>query len=116
MADVTQNAPAATQVPPPTATLQPTPTLPAPTPTPTYPAGDPALELGAPDAVDTFDSAINFAPMANKCFVSEITGGQFVMASGGLAGLYCWTTSWATLQDFYIETSSVMPDACDFAG
>jgi len=115
VADITQNAPVATQAPPATSapTSTPVPTLPPATPTPSYPAGDPALELGAPDGVDTFDSAINFSPMSNQCFVSEITGGQLVMAAKGLAGITCWTTSWATLKDFYIETTSVMPDACD---
>jgi uncharacterized protein YraI len=75
-------------------------------------AGDPALELGAPDGIDTFDAAINFAPMATKCFQSEITGGQFVMAANGVPGAYCWTTSWPQIQDFYIETTAVMPDVC----
>lgn len=103
--------PTPTQVPP-TSTPQPTATIPLPTPTPSLPEGDPALELGAPDGIDTFDSAINFAPMTNGCFASQITGGQFVMAAKGLQGIYCWTTSWPALQDFYIETSAVNPDSC----
>ena len=77
------------------------PQAPTAEPTPALEAGDPALELGAPDGVDTFDSAVNFAPMESKCFQSEITGGQFVMAAKGLAGVYCWTTSWPQIQDFY---------------
>jgi uncharacterized protein YraI len=103
--------PTSTQVPP-TSTPQPTATAPLPTFTPSLPEGDPALELGAPDGIDTFDSAINFAPMSNNCFASQITGGQFVMAAKGLQDLTCWTTSWPALQDFYIETGAVNPDAC----
>jgi uncharacterized protein YraI len=103
--------PTPTEVPP-TATLAPTPTVPPPTPTVAFAEGDPGLELGAPDGIDTFDSATNFAPMGNKCFQSEITGGQFVMAALGQPGIICWTTSWPTLQDFYIETTAIMPDAC----
>jgi uncharacterized protein YraI len=50
--------------------------------------------------------------MATKCFTSQITGGQFVMAANGVPGTYCWTTSWPQIQDFYIETSVVMPEVC----
>lgn len=112
VADITQNAPLPTQAPPPTSTPAPPPT-PTQVPAPTYPPGDPAIELGPPDGFDPFDSAINFAAMSNNCFVSEFTAGQFVMAAKGLQGIYCWTTSWAALQDFYLETSSVMPETCD---
>ncbi len=97
---------------PPSPTLEPSPTTPLPTSTQALQEGDPALELGEPSGVDTFDSAINFAPMATMCFVSEIAGGQFVMAANGVAGIYCWTTSWPQIQDFYIETTTVMPDVC----
>jgi uncharacterized protein YraI len=101
--------PAPTQPPPPAAV----PTeVPAAEPTPALEAGDPALELGAPDGVDTFDSAVNFSPMVTKCFQTQITGGQFVMAANGVPGTYCWTISWPQIQDFYIETTAVMPDIC----
>lgn len=114
-ATLTAQPPAPTQ--PPQPTQPPTPTTasteaPTAEPTPELEAGDPALELGAPDGVDTFDSPINFGPMQSKCFQSQITGGQFVMAANGLPGVYCWTTSWPQIQDFYIETSAVMPDVC----
>ncbi len=107
--------PAPTQPPPPTQPPAPTeaPTeAPTAEPTPTLEAGDPALELGTPDGIDTFDAAVNFAPMATMCFLTEIAGGQFVMAANGVAGIYCWTTSWPQIQDFYIETTTVMPDLC----
>jgi hypothetical protein len=73
--------------------------------------GDPALELGAPDGVDTFDSAINFAPMESKCFQSEITGGQFVMAAEVRRVLSAGRLLGAN-PGFYIETTAVMPDVC----
>ena len=111
VADLTQSAPIPTALPP-TSTPQPAPTTPPPAPTPSLEAGDPALELGAPDGFDTFDSAANFAPMGNRCFQTQITGGQFVMTALGQAGIYCWATSWPTLQNFYIETTAVMPDVC----
>ncbi len=105
--------PAPTQPPPPTEPPTAVPTeVPTAEPTPELEAGDPALELGTPDGVDTFDSAVNFAPMQTKCFQTQITGGQFVMAANGVPGAYCWTTSWPQIQDFYIETTAVMPDLC----
>ncbi len=104
-------APTATSAPP-TPTLEPTPLPPTPTPTLAPGSGDPAADLGNPDGVDTFDSPVNFGPLDTKCFSSEVTGGQFVMAAKGLAGIYCWATSWPTIQDFYIETTVVMPDSC----
>ena len=111
VAPVATEAPAATSVPP-TPTLEPTPPPPTPTATLVPGSGDPAADLGNPDGADTFDSPVNFGPLDTKCFSSEITGGQFVMAAKGLAGIYCWATSWPTIQDFYIETTVVMPDSC----
>jgi uncharacterized protein YraI len=110
-ATIAAQPPAPTQPPQPT---QPPPSTPAPTtePTPALEAGDPALELGAPDGVDTFDSPINFGSIVSKCFLTEVTGGQFVMAANGLPGVYCWTTSWPQIQDFYIETTAIMPEVC----
>ena len=111
VADLTQNAPVPTEIPP-TFTPEPTPTLPPPTPTYSPVEGDPAIELGEPDGIDTFDSPANFGSLGNRCFQSQVTNGQFVMAALGQPDLYCWTTSWPTLQDFYIETTAIMPDAC----
>jgi uncharacterized protein YraI len=103
--------PAATSAPP-SPTLEPTPLPPTPTATLAPGSGDPAADLGNPDGADTFDSPVNFGPLDTKCFSSQVTGGQFVMAAEGLAGIYCWATSWPTIQDFYIETTVIMPDSC----
>ena len=104
-------APIATSAPP-SPTLEPTPLPPTPTPTLAPGSGDPAAELGNPDGVDTFDSPVNFGPLDTKCFSSQVTGGQFVMAAKGVANVYCWASSWPTIQDFYIETTVIMPDSC----
>ena len=101
--------PAATNASP-APTLAPVP--PSPTPTLAPGSGDPAADLGNPDGADTFDSPVNFGPLDNKCFSSQVTGGQFVMTAKGVAGIYCWATSWPTIQDFYLETTVIMPDSC----
>jgi uncharacterized protein YraI len=98
--------------PTPCPTNTPTPLPPTPTATPAPVSGDPAVDLGIPDGVDPFDSYVNFSPLDNDCFTSEITGGQFVMTAKGVAGIYCWANSWPKIQDFYLETTTLMPDSC----
>ena len=40
---------------------------------------NPAILLGEPDGIDTFDNANNWSLFDATCFQSEITGGKFVM-------------------------------------
>jgi hypothetical protein len=96
-----------TQAPPPTST-------PTPEPQPTPVPGDPAVSLGPPDGRDTFDNpnSWNWSYFDNTCFKNEISGGKFLMEAKGLVGTACWTLSWPEVEDYYVETSAVMPSAC----
>jgi uncharacterized protein YraI len=91
----------------------PTPTILPPTPTLVPIQGDPATILGKPSGFDDFNSANNWTTFDNNCFSNEVTGGQFVMTAKGLKGVVCWTISWPLVQNFYIETTVVMPTTCD---
>jgi heat shock protein HslJ/uncharacterized protein YraI len=73
---------------------------------------DPASVLGAPDGVENFDSANNWTNFTSQCFNSEITGGQFVMTANGVPQFSCWEVSWPQLQNFYIDTTQLMPTTC----
>jgi heat shock protein HslJ/uncharacterized protein YraI len=75
--------------------------------------GDPAVVLGRPDGVENFRNSDNWTTFTNECFNSEITGGQFVMTANGVAQFACWEVSWPELQNFYIETTQIMPKTCD---
>lgn len=75
--------------------------------------GDPALVLGEPDGVDNFDNASNWGQFDSACFTSEITGGQYVMTANGVPQTMCWEVSWPQLDNFYLETTQQMPEACD---
>jgi heat shock protein HslJ/uncharacterized protein YraI len=74
--------------------------------------GDPASVLGAPDGVENFDNANNWTNFTSQCFNSEITGGQFVMTANGVPQFSCWEVSWPQLQNFYLETTQLMPTTC----
>ena len=74
--------------------------------------GDPAVVLGAPDGVENFDSANHWTNFTSVCFNSEITGGQFVMTANGVPQFSCWEVSWPQLQNFYLETTQLMPTTC----
>ena len=75
--------------------------------------GDPALVLGTPDGVENFDNANNWTTFSSSCFSTQITGGQFVMTANGLPESSCWEVSWPQLDNFYIETTLLMPETCD---
>jgi heat shock protein HslJ len=74
--------------------------------------GDPASILGPPDGVENFDNANNWTNFTSQCFNSEITGGQFVMTANGVPQFSCWEVSWPQLQNFYLETTQLMPTTC----
>ncbi len=74
--------------------------------------GDPASVLGAPDGVENFDNANNWTNFTSRCFNSEITGGQFVMTANGVPQFSCWEVSWPQLQNFYVDTTQIMPTTC----
>jgi putative lipoprotein len=74
---------------------------------------NPAILLGEPDGIDTFDNANNWSLFDATCFKSEITGGKFVMNAKGLEGQACWEVSWPKIQDFYTEVTIEMPDSCN---
>jgi uncharacterized protein YraI len=76
------------------------------------PSGDPAVILGEPDGVDTFDNADNWTLFDNECFKSEITDGQYFMSAKGLPGIVCWEVSWPLIKDFYNEITIDMPEQC----
>ena len=100
---------------PPTGTPPPITQAPAATslpPTPTPLSGDPAVVLGRPSGLDTFDTANNWTLYDNACFKSEITNGVFVMSAKGLAQASCWEVSWPVVQNYYVETLVQMPTAC----
>jgi heat shock protein HslJ/uncharacterized protein YraI len=84
---------------------------PVPTPAPVV-EGDPASILGPPDGVENFDNANNWTNFTSACFNSEITGGQFVMTANGIPQFSCWEVSWPRLQNFYLETTQLMPTTC----
>ena len=73
-----------------TDTLVPTEVPPTETPTSTpegQSSGDPAVILGEPDGVDTFDDAGNWTLFDNECFKSEITDGSSQI--GSIGNLWC---------------------------
>jgi len=74
---------------------------------------NPAILLGNPDGMDTFDNDNNWSLFDAKCFKSEITGGKFVMTSKGIEGQACWEVSWPKVQDFYTEVTIEIPASCD---
>jgi len=73
---------------------------------------DPAVILGEPDGVDTFDNADNWTLFNNDCFSSNIVDGMFIMTAKGLQGIVCWEVSWPQIKDFYYEIEVTMPEAC----
>jgi heat shock protein HslJ/uncharacterized protein YraI len=75
--------------------------------------GDPALFLGPPDGEENFNNEKNWTTFDSSCFMSEITGGQFVMTAKGLPQTVCWEVSWPQLDNFYLETTLEMPETCD---
>lgn len=102
-------------LPPPTETPVPPTEVPTATslpPTPTPFSGDPAVVLGRPSGLDTFDSANNWTLFDNTCFKSEITGGFYVMSAKGLPQVSCWEVSWPVIQNYYAETLVQMPAVC----
>ena len=91
----------------------PSPAAAAPQPTAQPVTGDPALVLGRPSGVDNFDNANNWSEFNNRCYTSQITGGQFVMTANGIPQFSCWEFSWPKLDNFYLETTLRMPQTCD---
>ncbi|MEJ2600414.1 MAG: META domain-containing protein [Anaerolineales bacterium] len=75
--------------------------------------GDPALVLGPPDGTEDFNNENNWTTFDDVCFKSEISGGQFVMTAKGVLQSSCWEVSWPQLDNFYIETTQLMPETCD---
>jgi heat shock protein HslJ/uncharacterized protein YraI len=75
--------------------------------------GDPANVLGTPSGVENFDNENNWTTFSTSCFTTEISGGQFAMTANGLAQSACWEFSWPRLDNFYIETTQLMPQSCD---
>jgi heat shock protein HslJ len=106
-ASPTTLTPTETPVP---ATDTPTATILPPTPTPI--SGDPAVVLGHPSGLDTFDTANNWTLYDNSCFNSDISGGMFVMNAKGMPQVSCWEVSWPVIQNYYAETLVKMPAAC----
>lgn len=105
----TATAEAPTQAPP-----TETPTQPAPSATPTLAPvpGDPAVALGVPDGVETFDTANNWQQFNNTCFQNVIQNGVMDMTANGLQGMSCWTVSWPLVQDYYLESLVTTPQTC----
>jgi heat shock protein HslJ len=81
-------------------------------PTPTPISGDPAVVLGRPSGLDTFDTANNWTLYDNTCFKADISGGVFVMNAKGLPQVSCWEVSWPVIQNYYAETLVQMPATC----
>ena len=69
--------------------------------------------LGNPNGRDDFSTANNWTGFDNECFKSEVTGGQFVMTAKGKAGFSCWETTWPSVDNYYLQTNIVNPEACD---
>lgn len=107
---------APTEAPPTEPTSAPTEVPPEPTSTPPTPAesveGDPAVILGKPDGIDTFDNANNWSTFNNECFANDIDNGKFVMDAKGIQRLACWTFSWPQMADFYMQTEVENPGTC----
>lgn len=75
--------------------------------------GDPAIFLGHPDGTEEFNNEKNWTTFDTDCFSTQITGGQFVMTAKGLPQTLCWEVSWPQLDNFYLETTFVMPETCE---
>jgi hypothetical protein len=99
--------------------LTPLPTLPifdtiTPTP-PSAPArqpGDPALRLGNPDWVDTFESGENWSEYSTSLSQIVIREGQLFFTAFDPASGPTWTVSWLDLSNFYLEVLVKTPAVC----
>jgi len=111
---IAEQAPTAVPTTEPTSTPTEVPPEPTPTPLPTSEPveGDPAVILGQPDGIDTFDNANNWATFNNDCFANDIDNGKFVMDAKGIQRLACWTFSWPEMADFYMQTEVENPSIC----
>ena len=95
----------------PNVTVLPTDPLDGPTPTPIL--EDPAQVLGEPDEQYSFDNDNQWTLFDNNCFKSEIQDGMYWMTAKGLKGIACWEVTAPKIENFYLETSLTMPEACD---
>ncbi|MBN2045845.1 MAG: hypothetical protein JW757_12545 [Anaerolineales bacterium] len=104
----------------PTATPAPVlPTLPplptrtlAPPSAPDRNPDDPALRLGDPDWVDSFDSSVNWTTFTGTNSQVEITDGVLRYTVFEATPAPTWTTSWPQVSNFYMEVQAQMPAAC----
>ncbi|HSR46061.1 MAG TPA: hypothetical protein VLT15_12660, partial [Acidimicrobiia bacterium] len=68
-------------------------------------SSDPAVFLGEPRGMDTFDTKTNWTLFDNQCFKSEVTGGKYLMTAKGLQGTPCWELTWPQVDNFYLEVT-----------
>jgi hypothetical protein len=98
-----ETEPPATQTPEVVAdTATPTPTMtPTLAPTPTLSDGDPALQLGTPDWVDSMDNGNNWANDNDEFTAIKYENG--VMKLTAVGQLDGWRLSWPVLTNAYLE-------------
>ncbi len=91
--------------------LPPTPTLTPPSAPARHP-DDPALRLGDPDWIDSFDSTENWTTFVGRNSQVEISGGvlRYTVFEASVAPT--WTTSWPPVSNFYLEVLAQMPPVC----
>ena len=68
-------------------------------------SNDPAVFLGQPNGMDTFDTKTNWTLFDNQCFKSEITGGKYLMTAKGMQGTPCWELTWPKGDNGYLEVT-----------
>jgi hypothetical protein len=115
-----QAIPTSTPIPtlaplPPTETpIPPTPTATATLvlPTTTSVPGDPALSLGLPWYVDSFNGSQSWTLFDTDCFKSEVKDGLYVMTDKGNISYACWEVTAVKVKNFYLQTSVIMPETC----
>jgi hypothetical protein len=108
LASTATSEPTAAPTSTPTETSEPTPTS-----SPTPPPDDPALTLGEPTFLDTFDSTANFTVYDEASTTTEIKEGKFFFTKHEI-DFYGdeWTFSWKEIEEFYLEVTTITPASC----
>jgi hypothetical protein len=75
--------------------------------------GDPAVLLGKPSGLDTFDNPNTWTLFDAQCFKTEIKDGKYVMTAKGVKEFSCWKVTWPHIQKFCLETMVETPATCD---
>jgi hypothetical protein len=98
---------------PPTPTFPPLPTAALASPSaPDRNPDDPALRLGDPDWIDTFEGSDNWTTFTGTNSQVAIEEGVLRYTIFEATPAPTWTTSWPQMSNFYMEVQARMPASC----